>query len=252
MSRSPHSSPPAASRNSTNPKKPVVLADQQMHPLSYSNTNDLSKRVVNKNGRKGFLESFDNVFYEVIKEKNDAKKMKRQMIEQERSRQSTQRQPSLRSFTQHSPLKSSKLVFDKSVMTCGSPHETTREDLLANFSLHSPNQSQNPSLLSNAKLNQNGSLVRFESARKMMSPPFIPSPGTLHATQGIDQGTIVTAAFMGTLVPTTLINTESNSVKQLLDQSVPSIQTGKQSTNAGSKSALKYDQSDYRENCGVH
>lgn len=62
---------------SATPKSKPAIADEPMKPLSYSNNNDLKKRVINRNGRKGFLESFDNVYYEVIKEKNDEKLIKK-------------------------------------------------------------------------------------------------------------------------------------------------------------------------------
>lgn len=51
------------------------MADEPMKPLSYSNTNDLKKRIVFKtrepSATSNYVESFENKYYKAIKEKND-------------------------------------------------------------------------------------------------------------------------------------------------------------------------------------
>ena len=61
-----------------------------MKPLSYSNTNDLKRQVLFRTreptSTAHYVESFENKYYDAIKEKNDHIKNKIDMVLKERER----------------------------------------------------------------------------------------------------------------------------------------------------------------------
>ena len=72
-----------------------MLADDPLKPMSYSNAVDLEPRIsyrqVNQNlrGHKDiYFEQFDNKYFDAILEKKARIKEKRDMVHQERSKQS--------------------------------------------------------------------------------------------------------------------------------------------------------------------